>query len=639
MLLVAAGGFAMGSPVDDLVAGDDELHHEVTLTGAFWLQTHEVTQGEWTERFASNPASFPACGPGCPVETVTWWEAAAFANARSQAAELESCYLLSGCAGVPGSGMTCADVLVRGADRSPYNCQGYRLPSEAEWEYAARAGTTTATQLGELRLPAQCEAQPNLDPIGWFCGNSEAAYDGCEELPAAEICAGTHPAAAREANPWGLYDMFGNVGEWTGDLYGPYAVSADDPLGASEGDGRVWRGGAWRSVAALVRSAARGWAPAEEASNAIGLRIARSQGVLGHACDDDGDCRPTFRCVMTGDDESTCQLAGEGADCESDSECPERHCVDRGCHDGSAWDPCNDDEDCPLAGFCDEETGRCIPDDLVRIEAGTFTMGSGIASNEVLHEVTLTRPFYIQATETTQRQWTRLFDDNPAWLDHCGLECPVEWVYWWETLAYANARSEAEGLAPCFVLEGCERWPGAGLQCTGFSVTAPEGNPYDCEGYRLPTEAEWEYAAGAGTTTDTYLGDLDEPTNECGPQPSLEPIAWYCHNSAVEYPNCDDITGRGVPACAGTHPVAMLAPNVWGLYDMLGNVAEWTWDSRQDVLVDETDPRGPPPSSRRVIRGGSWLQNPDVSRTAERGTSLLSHRDPSLGFRVVRTAR
>jgi formylglycine-generating enzyme required for sulfatase activity len=162
---------------------------------------------------------------------------------------------------------------------------------------------------------------------------------------------------------------------------------------------------------------------------------------------------------------------------------------------------------------------------------------------------------------------------------------------------------------------------GKGMMC---DVSLNEvSTPYECEGYRLPTEAEWEYAIRAGTTTAFYNGDITY--KGCSPlDPNLDLIGWYCGNSEET-----------------TYPVALKEPNAWRLYDMSGNVAEWVWDwFTSDIEKDTIDPTGPPHSSlnKKVCRGGSWDWKPHWCRSAARIVAPPGARFESIGFRPVRTA-
>jgi formylglycine-generating enzyme required for sulfatase activity len=225
------------------------------------MQKTEVTQGEWKSVMRTNPAEFKNCGEDCPVEMVSWNDAVAYANARSRHDGLPECYVDSSLKGL--------------------GCTGYRLPTEAEWEYAARAGTTEATYGGNLsRLGAL--NTPAVSPIAWYGGNSGVSYEGAvdcsrwfeKQFPSATC--GPHPVRQRRANAWGLYDMLGNVSEWTGDLYGEYPSSASDPTGAAAGDNRVDRGGSWHDYAFFARAASRSFGDPAGSFNFLGFRLART---------------------------------------------------------------------------------------------------------------------------------------------------------------------------------------------------------------------------------------------------------------------------------------------------------------------------------------------------------------------------
>ena len=228
----------------------------------------------------------------------------------------------------------------------------------------------------------------------------------------------------------------------------------------------------------------------------------------------------------------------------------------------------------------------------------------------------ITRSLYAKIHEVTQGEWQTLMENNPSYFSssgdgsNCGSDCPVEQVNWYEALAYANALSASENLQECYELSDCTNTPGNDMECTGVSWD------FDCSGYRLPTEAEWEYMIRANTTTTYYNGDSDN---------SLGNIAWYGEDWES----------------SSTHSVAQLEANSWGLYDMSGNVFEWCWDLYDADYYSSspvTDPIGPDSGSRRIFRGGSWANSASSARSARR-----NHHDPGhfyrfYGFRIVSSA-
>ncbi len=246
---------------------------------------------------------------------------------------------------------------------------------------------------------------------------------------------------------------------------------------------------------------------------------------------------------------------------------------------------------------------------FILVKAGTFLMGSpetemGRQWNETRHRVTISKDFYIQETEVTQGQFKKLVGFNPSAFNELGDDYPVDTLSWNECIEFIRVLNGYEG--------------------TGK--------------YRLPTEAEWEYACRAGTATAFAGGPiLVDSCNE--PEPALFDMAWYCGNSGTIQP-----AGEFRP-----HPVKTRRPNAWGLYDMHGNVQEWVqdackwrdfWrgrigaktDTYQDGVIDPLSRTG----DHRIIRGGGWYQKPRYLRSAQRSYYKPVTRRNSLGFRLVR---
>ena len=223
--------------------------------------------------------------------------------------------------------------------------------------------------------------------------------------------------------------------------------------------------------------------------------------------------------------------------------------------------------------------------ELVLIPAGSFMMGSSkivYRKNEKPpHEVEIPQSFYLQITQVSQRQWQGVMWNNPSDFRDCGADCPVEKVSWDDTKKFIQKLNVMEGT----------------------------------NNYRLPTEAEWEYACRAGTTTDYSFGDdADE----------LGKYAWFVENSDKR-----------------THSVGKKKPNAWGLYDMHGNVWEWVEDDWHDTYVGAPDDGRPwidhPRAPNRTGRGGGWGNDAQECRSAGRSSGTTDHKDGLLGFRLAKS--
>lgn len=263
---IPAGCFLMGSPKKEPcreVSSGKETLHEVTLKRSFRIMSKEVTQGVFQSVMGYNLSQAITCGTECPVERVTWHEAAAFSNVLSSKSGFSSCYDCSG----KGTGSICAEKMKYvGYGKSIYQCPGYRLPTEAEWEYAVRSGTITAFYIGPIHSGV-CEWPPklssNASKIGWNKDNSGDS---------------PHFVGQKWNNQWGLFDMSGNVSEWVNDRFQEDlgSVTTANPVGPNIGAQRTVRGGAYTDKPQNLRSAWRSSAYPMTRSQSIGFRLART---------------------------------------------------------------------------------------------------------------------------------------------------------------------------------------------------------------------------------------------------------------------------------------------------------------------------------------------------------------------------
>jgi formylglycine-generating enzyme required for sulfatase activity len=263
---------------------------------------------------------------------------------------------------------------------------------------------------------------------------------------------------------------------------------------------------------------------------------------------------------------------------------------------------------------------RPVPADMVRIAGGTFMRGSpaseaGRDDDETRHSVSISRPFYIGKYEVTQKEWVEVMGTNPSYFK--GDNLPVENVSWYDAIEYCNKRSEREGLTLAYTIDK--------TRSDGNNTNGEDDVKWvvtwnrSANGYRLPTEAEWELACRAGTSTPFYTGN----------------------NITTDQANCNgnypyNNNAKGV-CREKTWAVGSGTPNPWGIYDMSGNVYEWCWDWYGSYgSGSQTDPAGAPSGSVRVYRGGSWGHPVRFVRSAFRNNNTPSFRGDGLGFRILR---
>lgn len=248
--------------------------------------------------------------------------------------------------------------------------------------------------------------------------------------------------------------------------------------------------------------------------------------------------------------------------------------------------------------------------DMLTIPAGSFMMGSAYDNSELpVHRVSLRRGMLVAKYELTQAQWEAVMGTSPSWFR--GDSLPVESVSWFQAVSFCNRLSVRAGLTPCYSIKGDT------VRCF-----------FSANGYRLPTEAEWEYFARAGDTSQFYGGTVEQPYANCTDADTLDSdldrIAWHCLNANDR-----------------THRVGLKKANAWGLYDVIGNVSEWCWDIHNSgyyLQSPEQDPTGAVSGESRTVRGGAFHVGAyDVRVSNRRLNAIAKHAQYTTGFRVVRT--
>jgi len=490
---IQAGTFLMGSPTDEPKRQSDEGPQTlVTITKDFYIGATDVTQGQYSAVMGSNPSFHKSAGKDAPVEQVSWFDAIAFCQRLTDRE--------------------------RDARHLPKN-YAFTLPTEAQWEYACRAGTT-GPYFGDL------------EAMAWFGEGTNMKRGG-------RI---THPVATKMPNAWGIYDMEGNVREWCLDWWGSYSGGEiTDPSGGSIGPFRVVRGSCWVDPVDYCRSACRFFDRPESVSGGVGFRIVLASTALGP---------PRTRMIQKTPEISLTDLPRPSPPIA-------------------------------FATYISDLAAR-TGIKLVMIPKGTFLMGSAEPGHDrdqgPQTRVTLTKDYYLGATDITQRQYELVMGNNPSVFKSSDKDAPVENISWSDAISFCMKLNEKE--------RSTEHLP----------------RPYILT---LPTEAQWEYACRAGTT-GPYAGDI-------------EAMAWGAENSG------------GV-----THPVGQKQPNAWGLYDMYGNVWEFCldryWNYPGGAL---TDPARPVTGFDCVCRGGCWTNDLVYCRSTVRLYLPIGSAGSIIGFRIA----
>ena len=566
MMLVEGGTFTMGATAEQgSDAYDDEKPtHNVTLSSYYMGET-EVTQALWQAVMGGNPSHFTGDSQR-PVETVSWNDCQEFITA------------LNG---------LCAGQL---------NGKHFSLPTEAQWEYAARGGNKSQGY--------KYSGSNTLGNVAWYDDNSGNT---------------THAVGTKQANELGLYDMSGNVLEWCSDWYGSYGSSAQtDPTGPATGSYRVGRGGSWYDVARNCRVSDRLYGSPDPTDDDLGLRLAlvtnensnpllptvttsqvsditQVSAVSGGNVTDDGGSAVTERGICwstsqnptinnshvangTGTGSFTCQMTGLTAGTKYYVRAYAKNSQGTAYGSEVSFTTQSSWENITYTFTVNGVSFQMLP-----VEGGTFTMGAtaeqGSDANDnekPTHSVTLSS-FYMGETEVTQALWQAVMGSNPSWF--IGSNLPVEKVSWNDCQNFINKLNQ---------------------QCA---------SQLNGRQFRLPTEAQWEYAARGGKQSHGYKYSGSN---------TLDNVAWYTDNSG-----------------STTHAVGTKTPNELGIYDMSGNVWEWCSDWKGSYGSGaQTDPTGPTSGSNRVVRGGGWNYSAGYCRVSYRRDNYPFDAGYNLGLRL-----
>ena len=619
--------FTMGSPDDELCRDSGEIQHEVTLTKAFYLSLFETTQKQFKYIAGYNVSKYK--GSTRPMDSITYelLRGATLGAGWPKDRQVDEKHFY---VDKKGRNVECPTFFYALREKTGGSLI-FDLPTEAQWEYACRAGKATAWNNG-TDITEEDE-DPELSKLGryFYSGGGKSIYDKKGVYKSTKYY-GTAKAGSYLPNDWGLYDCHGNVFEWCLDWYGSYGNSpVTDPLGPDHGGLRVCRGGAWDDVAIFCRSAHRNtlFIPGLSNYSVVGFRIALVRPETApdreefeyELLTDSDNTLPVFKTKFYGKDGNGSEfLLTDVGHLEEDG--ASEIVLGAGIHK-VVWIP--DTDHTNLIGFTEYRVeyedvtdkadylvldiaanklstsmsgpnlgyDNCRTQEVwfKRIEPGTFTMGSpsyekGHSGAETEHQVKLRKAYYMAVFETTQGQYKGITEKNPA--KYFGETRPVEQI------SYDDLRGSKKGA----------NWPAdREVDKKSFfgKLMAKAGNLYD-----LPTEAQWEYACRAGKTTALNNGTNLSSENE---DENLNKLGRYSYN-----------TNDGKGYYEEHTDVGSYLPNDWGLYDCHGNVTEWCLDWYADNLGSDPvkEPKGPDTGNFRVIRGGSYTDAAKYCRCAAR---------------------
>ncbi len=556
---------------------------------SFYMDKYELTQAAYQAVMGTNPASGYGVGSNYPVYYVSWFNAIDYCNRRSINEGLTPCYSYSTYGTNPTSwpsGWNTSD-----GNHTNVACNwtanGYRLPTEAEWEFTARGGNQTHNYI--------YSGSNDLNAVGWYDGNSNST---------------NHIAGLKTANELGLYDMTGNVWEWNWDIYDSYPAGVqNNPHGAISGSYLVYRGGCYANLANYCPVSFRRSTYATLSIYIIGFRICRidpnTVETPGISPQSGTYLAPHFVTISSNTLGATIRYTTDGTLPTATTGTIYNNTITLNSSQTikaiaykTGWTPSG------LATV----TYTINPSSLVFVAGGTFNNGTSDVTVSTL---------YIDKFELTQTAYQAVMGTNPASGYGVGSNYPVYYVSWFNAIEYCNRRSMNEGLTSCYSYStyGTDpaAWP-VGWNTSDANHTNVSCN-WNANGYRLLTAAEWEFAARGGNQTNwySYSGSND-----------IYSVAWIIQNSG-----------------SVSHFVGTKAPNELGIYDMCGNVYEWNWDIYGNYPSgNQINPHGADAGTLRVSRGGShsWPESGYVMTVSDRdyaGTTIISS---CYGFRVCRIA-